>query len=119
MAARPAGAAEPKGVAPACIADARRIGADRLPSGAQILRQRAWQMRDQIGADRLPPVPHDSEAIIMWLLETQVAISRIVGPELSVFDFGFPKHGLPTTEGYFGAGAPSPPQAISRAHHPT
>ena len=101
------------------------------------LRQKAWQMRDQVGADRLPAVPHDSEAIIMWLLETQArasgrtstremlavaagtpnracparqaAISRIVGPELSIYDFGFKDPA--NNDGIFGmAPSRSPPK---------
>ena len=75
----------------------------------KVLRQRAWQTRDQVGADRLPPVPHHSEAMIMWLLETQSALTRIVGPvEYSIFDFGFPKQGLPSNEGIFGRNEPAP-----------
>tara|TARA_B100000795_G_scaffold115160_1_gene85532 strand:+ start:706 stop:1203 length:498 start_codon:yes stop_codon:yes gene_type:complete len=67
----------------------------------KVLRGRAWAMRDQIGADRLPPVPQVNDAIIMWILDTQTAISRIVGQEYTIYDFGYPKDGLPTVDGGF------------------
>lgn len=67
----------------------------------KILRSRAWAMRDQVGADRLPPVPQNNEAIVMWILDTQTAISRVVGQEYTIYDFGYPKHGLPTVDGSF------------------
>ena len=67
----------------------------------KVLRGRAWAMRDQISADRLPPVPQVNDAIIMWILDTQTAISRIVGQEYTIYDFGYPKDGLPTVDGGF------------------
>lgn len=79
---------------------------------SKVLRSRAWQMRDQIGADRLPPVPHESEAMIMWILDTQTAISRIIGQEYTIYDFGYPKHGLPSTDGGFFD--PQPPMGEKR-----
>ena len=80
------------------------------------LRTRAWQMRDQIGADRLPAVPQVSEAIIMWVLDTQTAISRIVGQEYTIYDFGYPKNGLPTADGSFFD--PQPPMGECFATRP-
>ena len=67
----------------------------------KVLRGRAWAMRDQIGADRLPPVPQVNDAIIMWILDTQTAISRIVGQEYTIYDFGYPKNGLPVVDAHF------------------
>ena len=67
----------------------------------KILRGRAWAMRDQLGADRLPPVPQNNDAIIMWILDTQTAISRTVGQEYTIYDFGYPKNGLPTIDDKF------------------
>ena len=78
----------------------------------KVVRSRAWQMRDQIGVDRLPAVPHESGAIVMWILDTQTAISRIVGQEYTIYDFGFPKHGLPSSDGGFFD--PQPPMGTAR-----
>ena len=35
------------------------------------------------------------------ILDTQTAISRVVGQEYTIYDFGYPKHGLPTVDGSF------------------
>ena len=73
----------------------------------KVLRSRAWAIRDQVGADRLPPVPQNNEAIVMWILDTQTAISRVVGQEYTIYDFGYPKHGLPTVDDSFFAPQPA------------
>ena len=38
----------------------------------------------------------------MWIIETQLKVASSLGLEFSVFDFGFPKNGLPSEEGIFG-----------------
>lgn len=70
------------------------------------LKQRAMNLRDQIGADRLPPLRLSSQpaALISWLLSAQCIISEAVGMPMTPHDWGAPidVSGGETT--YFGSG---------------
>jgi len=60
----------------------------------KILRQRANDLREMIGASRLPPFSPamDVEAMTRWMLEVEVALANAVtGGSFTFFDFGVPE----------------------------
>jgi len=82
------------------------------------LKQRALNLRDQVGSDQLPPLAASgpAEAIVKWLLEVQVALCRSKGLLVELADFGW-KAPL-AAEAYFNPPtpeprAPPPPQAAA------
>ena len=69
------------------------------------LRQRAMNLRDQIGADRLMPLRLSSQpdALIRWLLVAQISLCEAVGIQLTMRELGAPKEDIEMEPGsYFG-----------------
>jgi len=80
----------------------------------KILRQRAADLREAVGASRLPPFSPamDVEAMTRWVLEVEVALANAVtGGAFTFFDFGVPED-YPLQAPSFG----SAPTQKSRAY---
>lgn len=73
--------------------------------GRPQLKQRALNLRDTIGSDRLPPMPPGGSQMIEWVIKVQVAIASSSGLEVSPADFGFKSDS--NDEAYFGGGGGS------------
>jgi len=61
--------------------------------GKNGLKTRAMNLRDVVGADRLPrlsPAAAD-DSIILWLLQAQCTVASASGQQLSLADLGVPK----------------------------
>ena len=58
----------------------------------QKLKSRAMDLRDIVGADRLPPLraAGSVEEVCTWILEVQSMIAKSAGLELTPVDFGLP-----------------------------
>ena len=70
------------------------------------LKQRAMNLRDQVGANRLPPLRLSAQPpeIIRWMLVAQCAIAEAAGIDLTLADWGAPKEVIEdqAPEPYFG-----------------
>ncbi|CAK0890025.1 unnamed protein product [Prorocentrum cordatum] len=75
------------------------IFTDKQLSGInrEALTQRAMNLRDHVGQDRLPPMPRHPEGLVSWVLSVQDALST--GYELEP-----PPSGRPASRGGGGAG---------------
>jgi hypothetical protein len=83
--------------------------ADQLENlSPENLRRRALDLRDIVGADRVPPLPRHKEGAIKWIMDLQAAVSQ-----LSAEDFGsMPPSQVPE---YQGIGQPGQAPTPSRA----
>lgn len=77
-------------------------------------------LRDQIGAERLPPFRASMQpaGLIRWLLVSQCALAEAVGLELTLRDLGAPTDEgdvQESSEPYFGAGVGGRPQSAQVA----
>ena len=94
------------------------------------LRARAMNLRDQIGADRLPNLRLTAQpaALIQWLLNAEVSMCEALGIPLTMKDLGAPKDDAMLETGYFGGddgsrpstarssvSAPPPPMAMDQS----
>jgi len=78
------------------------------------LRNRAQNLRDQIGEERLVPLRLSAQppALIRWLLVAQCTLCEVVGLSfVTLKDWGAPEDvgNAGETEPYFGQGGPRPP----------
>lgn len=84
--------------------------ADQLENlSPENLRRRALDMRDIVGADRVPPLPRHRDGCITWIMDLQAAVTQ-----LSAQDFGSRPQEAPV--GYHNQEqAPTPQSQKSRA----
>eukprot|EP00966_Prymnesium_polylepis_P043409 1007055-Prymnesium_polylepis.1 len=59
------------------------------------LKQRALNLRDQVGSDRLPPLQIGAgvDEVVCWMIRAEVAASRAAGLEITEADLGMPAAG--------------------------
>lgn len=86
--------------------------ADQLENlSPENLRRRALDMRDTVGADRVPPLPRHRDGAIKWIMDLQAAVTQ-----LSAEDFG---QQVPATyEGYHNEQQPPTPSNHSQISVP-
>lgn len=79
--------------------------------GKPQLKQRAMNLRDIVGAARLPPMQNSisTDAMISWIIQVQVMLLGVTGVECTPDDFGVPKEFGQVEQAYFGHSAPGPP----------
>jgi len=74
----------------------------------QRLKNRAMDLRDLVGEDRLPPLRAGGsvDVVLSWILEVQCALLKSTGLDLTVQDLGKPRgYGEDAEGNYFGNGA--------------
>lgn len=76
------------------------------------IRQRAMNLRDTIGAERLPPLRTMSqpETLMRWIIDVQVMLCKAVGIPDSDSDFGVPKEDGDAGAAAMNLGPPSTQQ---------
>jgi len=84
------------------------------------LRRKAMDLRDLIGAEKLPPMPNAQEAQIRWLIDVQVMLLNSLEGQgkYSSCDFGMPSNFAVPEQAYFGLGEPARAPAGQNAMAP-